>query len=238
MRVFETILSSRLRIRVLLAAATVTCLLLGLVVSSVIAGVGIVVTQSWRITSPFEILLVELIISGICLLWAPLGAHICARIARNRGLPVKRYAVAGATYSILFFFPWLYLIMLMHNKTVWKPAIWAAYVILYAGWLLGPIMITLFLAALSVGTLNDWRSPVVLLSTSLSLTMILAWCTSLFLLFDSLLPSGRFSALAQTGEPMVSLIARVHIAPFILCFSSIAGLFLAIGGVLSGGVLS
>ena len=81
---------------------------------------------------PIKILLVQLIISGIGLLWAPLGAHICARIAHNRGLPVKRYAVAGAAYSILFFFPWVCFVMQMRNKTVWKPAIWAAYALTYA----------------------------------------------------------------------------------------------------------
>jgi multisubunit Na+/H+ antiporter MnhG subunit len=230
MRVFETILSSRLRIRVLLAAATVTCLLLGLVVSSVIAGVGIVVTQSWRITSPFEILLVELIISGICLLWAPLGAHICARIARNRGLPVKRYAVAGATYSILFFFPWLYLIMLMHNKTVWKPAIWAAYVILYAGWLLGPIALTLAIVGLSVGTVGLGAFPSVLL-LSLFLAMSVAWCISLFRLFKRHLPSRRHVTIVQTGQAVDSLIAKVYLAPFLLCFASIVVLLL--GGLLA-----
>ena len=226
MRVFKTILNSRLRIRVILAAAVVTCMLLGLVVSLGIARVGSAESRPWYMIDPIKILLVQLIISGIGLLWAPLGAHICARIAHNRGLPVKRYAVAGAAYSILFFFPWVCFVMQMRNKTVWKPAIWAAYALTYAAWILGPFLLTLALIGLSVGTLNSWRNLPSLLFISLFLAMSLAWCISLFRLLNRHLLSGRHVAIVQTGQAVDSLIADVYLAPFLLCFSSIVGLLL------------
>ena len=143
MRTFATVMASLLHIRIILAAAVVTCMLLGLVFFS-----GLVQDESGREissfgTDPAKIWLVGLIILGICLLWVPLSAYICARIAHNRGLSARRYAIAGAAYSMLFFFPGLYFVMQMRNKTVWKPAIWAVYAVLYAGWLLGPIALTL-----------------------------------------------------------------------------------------------
>lgn len=221
MRPFATVMASLLHIRVMLAAATVVLMLLGLILLSGIVQVGPVGDISPFRVNPAKILLVGLIMLGICLLWAPLSAYICARIAHNRGLSTRRYAIAGAAYTMLFFFPGLYFVLQMRNKTVWKPAIWAAYAVLYAGWLLGPIVLTLFLAGLSVGTLGSGALLSVLL-LSLSLAMSLAWCISLFRLFKRHLPSRRHVTIVQTGQAVDSLIAEVHLAPFILCFSSIA----------------
>ena len=57
-----------------------------------------------------------LVISAVGPLWAPFGALICARMARRRGLNAWRYAAAGALYSILFFWPWVYLVARMDDR--------------------------------------------------------------------------------------------------------------------------
>ena len=38
------------------------------------------------------------------LLWAPFATMLCARAARARGLDSRRYAIAGAVYSVLFYY--------------------------------------------------------------------------------------------------------------------------------------
>ena len=211
-RSLATVMASLLHIRIMLAAATVICMLLGLVFFS-----GLVEPASGRdIPSfridPFKALLVALIIFGMCLLlWVPLSAYICARIAHNRGLSARRYAIAGAAYSMLFFFPGLYFVMQMLNKAVWKPTIWAAYAFLYAIWLLGPIALTLAFAGLSAGTLGLGAFLSVLL-LSLFLAMSLAWCISLFRLLNRHSPSGPHAATVQTGQAVDSLIADVYLA--------------------------
>ena len=80
------------------------------------------------------------------LIWAPFGALISARAAHKRGLPVRRYAVAGAALSVLYFAPWLHLVMRMHDRHLPRFVIWCAYFILYVSfWLFGVIGLGLFI---------------------------------------------------------------------------------------------
>ena len=72
------------------------------------------------------------------MLWAPIGALICALLAWRKGLGARRCALAGAAYSALFFLPWVYLTARMFGKTIPKPPIILAYIALYLAWLLGP----------------------------------------------------------------------------------------------------
>ena len=52
------------------------------------------------------------------LLWMPFAALICGIMARNRGLSVRRYAIAGALYSALFMLPWLYFWAKLSNRSI------------------------------------------------------------------------------------------------------------------------
>ena len=214
----------------MLAAATVVLMLLGLVFYS-----RVVQDESGRLISsygldPAKVLLVALIILGISvLLWVPVSAYICARIAHNRGLSARRYAIVGAAYSMLFFFPGLYFVMQMCNITVWKPAIWAVYAVLYAGWLLGPVVLTLVLAGLSYGM--GGSGALAALFLGLFLAMSIAWGISMFRLLNRHSPSGRHAATVQTGQAVASLIPDVYLAPFVMCFASIGVLLL--GGLLA-----
>lgn len=67
---------------------------------------------------PLFVLGISLMISAIGPLWAPIGALICARMAGKRGLNAWRYAAVGALYSILFFWPWVYLVARMDDRTL------------------------------------------------------------------------------------------------------------------------
>lgn len=100
------------------------------------------------------------------LLWAPFGALICARTARNKGLPVGRYAVAGAVFSVLYFFPWLYLSSRMNDRYLENSLIrWAYFVLYVMFWLFGVIVFGLFMLAFdfpseeSIALSNAVRSP-------------------------------------------------------------------------------
>ena len=60
-------------------------------------------------------LLIVVLAVLVGLVWAPFGALICRRIARSRGFNPRRYAIAGAVYPVLFFVPWVYLVMRMRG---------------------------------------------------------------------------------------------------------------------------
>ena len=66
------------------------------------------------------------------LIWAPFAAWLCARAARARRLDSRKFAVAGAVYSILLFWPWVYLILRIRGKRVPGRAVHVVYIILYS----------------------------------------------------------------------------------------------------------
>ena len=78
---------------------------------------------------PGVIVVIGLVVGWI---WAPFAALVCAQVARAQGLDSRRFAAAGAIYSILFFWPWVYLVLRMHGKSVPSPVIRGAYIVLYA----------------------------------------------------------------------------------------------------------
>lgn len=94
-----------------------------------------------------------LIFPFIGCLWAPFAAVICARIARKRGIETRRFALAGALYSILFFWPWVYLVMRLRNGSVHAIAIRAFYFMIYSAWLIGSVFV--------------WSVAVIVMSTTL-----------------------------------------------------------------------
>lgn len=71
------------------------------------------------------------VVATLCIAWAPFAALICARIARRRGLSVKRHAVHGAIYSAMLFLPWRHLTRQMRGEPIKRENITGAYVIAY-----------------------------------------------------------------------------------------------------------
>ena len=72
-------------------------------------------------------------------LWMPFASLICARVAHRKGLSAGRYALAGAVYSLLLFWPWVYLVARMNDKRVPRFFIGLFYFFVYVAWLLGSI---------------------------------------------------------------------------------------------------
>lgn len=73
-----------------------------------------------------------------CLGWNPVGALVCAWLARKRGLNVARYALLGAMSSAAMFAPWLYLVQRMRGKEFSDEAITTIYA--WAQALLGAVI--------------------------------------------------------------------------------------------------
>ena len=88
-------------------------------------------------------LLLPILLQILGLPWAPFAAWICARSARKKGLDVRRHAVAGALYSALLFWPWVYFILRMNGRNVPVVLIRLFYISVYASWMLGFVIITL-----------------------------------------------------------------------------------------------
>ena len=139
------------------------------------------------------------------LLWAPFGALVCARMAQSRGLNRRRYAVAGAVYSILFLWPWIYLIARMHNKGVPGLPVRAAYIILYCiVWPLATLSVVL--PALGAEPLRPFLLVV--------LPSVLTW----FLSLKNLIGWGR-SNWQRSNDPSDGVMPeRVYIMPFAYAF--------------------
>ena len=75
--------------------------------------------------------LIVLLAPLLGLVWAPFAAWLCARSARARGLDSRKFAVAGAIYSALLFWPSVYLLLGIRGKRVSGRAVHAVYVVLY-----------------------------------------------------------------------------------------------------------
>ena len=211
--------------RIVLATLIVVGMITGLILSAFTEFYPVLRLTSYSIDNGLHAVWIwafELVVGGVCLLWAPWGGMICARLARSKGLSVHHSATVGAIYSILFFFPWLYLVMRIHNRTVWKPAIWFVYFSLYAGWLFGTITTMLLpLSVHQVGSGSLYNSYL-LLSLGMFSAMCIAWCGSLFHLVIAVLGSKDGTAIVETSNPEDGLIGGVYIAPFALSFASMA----------------
>ena len=95
---------------------------------------------------PVYLVAILYVVAIICLLWSPIGAFACARAARAKGLDGRRHAIAGATYSILLFLPWIYLWCRLRDKPLRSKTVVAGYMLLYLAWLTGPILLMVILS--------------------------------------------------------------------------------------------
>lgn len=82
------------------------------------------------------------------LVWAPVAGLIsgvsAAVSSRNGGIALRN-AVKGGFYSMLFVFPWIYLIFRTYGKTAPYPIVIIGYVVIYISWLFGPIALSFVL---------------------------------------------------------------------------------------------
>ncbi len=118
-------------------------------------------------------------------IWMPFASLICARSARKKGLSVWRYALAGALYSLLLFWPWVYLLARMNDKRVPRFFIGLFYFFVHAAWLLGGslyLLIGTFTAHPGSAYDYEFGNPHVQLSYAagaLTLISVVTWFMSL-----------------------------------------------------------
>ena len=82
------------------------------------------------------------------LLWSPFAAIRCAQVARGQGLNSSLFAWKGFAFSVLYLFPWFYLMARIQRAEASR--LWAgfAYVVLYYVWLVvGIIIVIAFIVA-------------------------------------------------------------------------------------------
>ncbi len=70
-------------------------------------------------------------ITTLCIAWTPFATLICARIARQRDLTIKRPALHGAIYATLLFLPWRHLTRQMRRDPITRANVNAAYFFAY-----------------------------------------------------------------------------------------------------------
>lgn len=140
----------------------------------------------------------------LCVMLAPVGALVCAIMARRRGLSAWRFAGLGAGNMALLLLPWIYTVARLARRRPPHGLVAMAYIILYSAWFIGPIAGLWLL--LCVGWSRDslfWNlKPVIGL---LSIVQLVTWVGSMVWL------SNRHSALRLSTMPNL-----VYLQPFIL----------------------
>ena len=96
---------------------------------------------------------------GIGLIWTPFAAAICLIVARARRLGGEGWAGAGARYSLLFFLPWVWLVLRMAGVPIPAAVARAGFALLYGVWLLASVLLAGAGAFLTAGIGTDALRP-------------------------------------------------------------------------------
>lgn len=102
---------------------------------------------------PFLALWIGALFAALGLLFAPIAAICCRRLARQNGLNPRRYALMGVVYSCLFFVPAVFLLKEIRGREVSRNAIKRTYIVLYSYWAIGPVGLPLMLDLAGGGSL-------------------------------------------------------------------------------------
>ena len=73
------------------------------------------------------------------MVWAPFSMMICGVVAYKRGLDVSETAWSGFGASLLFWLPGIYFLSRLLGIPITRKVVVAAYVLVFAAWILGPI---------------------------------------------------------------------------------------------------
>lgn len=183
----------------------------------------------------FAALSLPVLLQFLGLPWAPFAAWICGRSARKKGLDVRRHALAGALYSALLFWPWVYFILRMNGRNAPSALVRLFYISVFGLWMVGGVIMTLFLAVVLTTEIELNYAP----SSAQSLlasTMYAAPLLNLALWVFSLtrFTRRRKSELGGSG----ALIGREYLIPPALAILSIGmvAAVLILGEVLASGI--
>ena len=157
-------------------------------------------------------------ITTLCIAWTPFAAIICARIARQKELIIKRPAVHGAIYSAMLFFPWQHLTRQMRGDPITRANIKDAHRVAYvtAGIVLASHFIFILTELLSPWSLSleDWLE-----FTTAALIGALAFAAGLISLSRA---KNRLNQLQERRESpnAIALPNKSYIAPFAWAWAS------------------
>ena len=93
------------------------------------------------------------------LVWTPFAAAICLIVARARRLGGEGWGKAGAQYSLLFFLPWVWLVLRMMGVPIPAAVARAGFALLYCLWLLASVLLAGAGAFLTAGIGTDALRP-------------------------------------------------------------------------------
>ena len=162
------------------------------------------------------ILLMLLVVLGVT--WIPFGVTICAWMANKKQLPVLKFAIAGALFSLFLLLPWFYLITRMIGKELPRFAIKSSYVLIYISWLFGPILFYswILIGSIDLDPIDEFRDETFrasITSAFMTVTGMLLWVVSIV----------RLRIVDKQALPSRDILPRMeYIAPFafVLGFSA------------------
>ena len=85
---------------------------------------------------------VMIVLGGVVL--SPVAGFISRRLARRRGLNVRRFTVVGVIYALMLGFPWLFVVFGMRGWNIPRFLIRTIYFLLYAAWAWFSVMWAVF----------------------------------------------------------------------------------------------
>ena len=183
----------------------------------------------------FAALSLPVLLQFLGLPWAPFAAWICGRSARKKGLDVRRHALAGALYSALLFWPWVYFILRMNGRNAHSALVRLFYISVFGLWMVGGVIMTLFLAVVLTTEIELNYAP----SSAQSLLASMMYAVPLLnlaLWVFSLIRFLRRRKSASGGSG--ALIGREYLIPPALAVLSIGmvAAVLVLGEVLASGI--
>ena len=159
------------------------------------------------IFSPIIMLWIGALMAFFGLLFAPIAAIYCSRLARRNGLSPKRYAIMGGVYSLVFFVPAVYLVARLRGRIVPRKLIIATYIALHVYWTAGPLGFAL-LVSFGVGP-------------GMFLPLFFIWVAALWRLIYTEQDSWRASADTYSD----TILGYAWLLPFMLAYlSSVASI--------------
>ena len=103
----------------------------------------------------WTVLLLIVVVFAIGVLWAPVGSLICGLVAYRRRLGVKRWMGRGVVASVLFLFPWFYVLASVGGLRVSSFLKRVEYATVYLAWLFGPL--SLMVVIVTGSFVAEWQ---------------------------------------------------------------------------------
>ena len=122
----------------------------------------------------------------IGVLWSPFAGLICGFIARRDGRSFARYTIVGMIASLLFFWPWVYIVRQMNEYPLSVKVIRILYVLLFIFWIGGPVILLAILGLAGIGTMStNFTEPLIVIPyAAVALLNIALCCAGKILLPD------------------------------------------------------